>query len=138
MRVRRALYTILFVGVLAGGVVAANQNLGSAAIVVSLGLAVSVSFGATAQNALAAIQLRQEPYVNRGTRVTLAGPSGPFTGEVRWMGWRVSRIQAADGSEIIVPNVMLTSGMILLPKEEKCPQTSSESARSQPFSASPK
>lgn len=120
MRVRRALYTILFVGVLAGGVILANQNLGSAAIVVSLGLAVSVSFGATAQNVISAFQLRAEPYIEKGVVLEFAGPSGAMRGTVEVMGWRVVCLRTEDGSTYIVPNVLLTSTAILKPaKEEK-------------------
>lgn len=98
--------------------VLANESLGAAALVVSGGIAISASFGSTIANAVSAAQLRAEPFVNKGDILELGGPAGPFRGAVSWMGWRVTVLKSDDGI-LVVPNVLLTSGMLLKPNKEE-------------------
>jgi small-conductance mechanosensitive channel len=107
-RLRHLVYTLAFVAILGGGTYLANKSLGSAALMVALGLAISPSFSSTVQSALAGLQLRQEDIIRLGSIILWAAPDGVRAGEVVSMRWRIVEIRCKDGAVIPIPNSALT------------------------------
>ncbi len=105
---------VTFIGVLLSGILLALGASGIhvaalATLMGALGLAVSLSLQDVAKNVVAGLYLLMERPFKRGDEITV----NAFTGRIETIGLRTTTLRTDDGRQVIVPNTIVLSDIVL-------------------------
>jgi len=109
-----------YIGVLVGGVLLALSVSGLhiaalATLLGAAGLAVSLSLQDVAKNFVAGLYLLMERPFRRGDQIIVR----TFTGRVEGIDLRTTTLRTDDGQQVIVPNTIILSEIVLKRREER-------------------
>lgn len=112
---RAAYVAILIVAVLLALAALGVRIAALATLLGALGLAVTLALQDVARNFVAGIYLLLERPFGPGDRITLRGE----TGQIVFIGLRTALLRRDDGAEIIVPNIVILSEVVIKPAGNK-------------------
>jgi len=104
------------IGVILGALAALGVHIAALATVVgALGLALSLSLQDTAKNLVAGLYLLAEHPFHVGDQITVR----TFTGRVEIIDMRTTTLRTEDGQQVIVPNTIIMSEVIVKQSDEE-------------------
>jgi small-conductance mechanosensitive channel len=106
----RVVYIAVLVGTALWALSAAGVHIAAIATVAgTIGLATSLSLQGRAQDVVAGLYLLMERFFKVGDQVSLRG----FSGQIEFIGSRTTLIRTADGKQLVVPNTVMMSEVIV-------------------------
>jgi small-conductance mechanosensitive channel len=111
----RLVYIAVLVGTALWALSTAGVHIAAIATLAgTIGLATSLSLQGRAQDIVAGLYLLTERFFKVGDQVSLRG----FSGEIEFIGSRTVLIRTADGKQLVVPNTVMMSEVIVKGPEQ--------------------